>query len=170
MNWIKKPTPIFQKITGITSHLPTFDQPTSPSTTALLHQNGTSRQNGSAVAVRPQATAKEALKRFIILRFNYTPSEAIAEFFPLMGCRCYQVPEELPRLVAHLHGIETTSNSLLEFSADHAHLDESIRSFVRFRSQNLGYLEERWVGLNFLSNISPFLGSQINQIPKAWIN
>jgi hypothetical protein len=82
----------FQKITSIVSHAPTFDRSQTNNSTQL--QNNNHRQNGlSNRNTNSTQIAKGQLKRFVVVRFNYTKSEAVAEFFPHMGCKCYQVRE-----------------------------------------------------------------------------
>ncbi|KAI6239492.1 hypothetical protein M3Y99_00567000 [Aphelenchoides fujianensis] len=102
-----------------------------------------SNSNGHFAGGR-NAAAPEALRKFLVLRFKYSSSDAVAEFFPLVGCACYEVPGDLPRVVGHLHGIDVHESSVLDFTDEHLQLDQAIRAFVRFRQANPNYLAERF--------------------------
>ncbi|KAI6181673.1 SEFIR domain-containing protein [Aphelenchoides besseyi] len=156
---------VVSKITTILNAIPTFAQDLSN----RQHRNGTSTANSISSSTQnghlpstPRVSAAEALRKFVILRFNYSSPTAVAEFFPLVGCRCYEVPGELPRLVGHLHGVDADRSSVLDISAEHLQLNEAIELFVRFRNSNPNYLADRFAtDGQAIGGVNPFTGNQL---------
>ncbi|KAI6174702.1 hypothetical protein M3Y97_01019700 [Aphelenchoides bicaudatus] len=139
---------IVSKITSIVSRAPTFDQTSTNNRTSNSRNNN--RQNGNLAngSAALSKHAKEQLKRFVIIRFNYTAPESI--------------PEDLPRLVGHLHKVELDRNSHLEFIADHQQLNAAIQAFKDYRARNPAYLKERFsANLPHLTGVDQLTGIEL---------
>ena len=106
----------------------------------------TGAQTTNGASPRAREAAETALRKFVVVRFAYSPPSVVADFFTLAGCRQFVVPDELPHLIAHLHGVRTDARSQLEFpAADRSQLETAIRAFTEMRAADPNYLAARFV-------------------------
>uniref|UniRef100_A0A914D066 SEFIR domain-containing protein n=1 Tax=Acrobeloides nanus TaxID=290746 RepID=A0A914D066_9BILA len=88
------------------------------------------------------STDQPPLDRFMVTRLAYSPPQVIPEFFSLLKCPHFVLPNEIGALLGHLHGIRAEDGNI-EHQADLTELTTAIEHYRKFVAENPNWLEGR---------------------------